>query len=130
MYEDRASGRIGNSWTDQRIISVSYTHLIESDELIKILDAEDIEYTTMDGGLAWVQPWFGYVFLPIGILALAGGIALLMMSQKGGQGAAASVGSSAQSGAGRVSPVSYTHLDVYKRQVWHGTVCHRGPADR
>ena len=84
-------------------IDLGMNYAIESDELIKILDAEDIEYTTMDGGLAWVQPWFGYVFLPIGILALAGGIALLMMSQKGGQGAAASVGSSAQSGAGRVS---------------------------
>ncbi len=41
------------------------------------------------GGLSWTQPWFAYVFLPIGVLALIGGIILLVTSQKGGQGAPA-----------------------------------------
>ncbi len=51
--------------------------------------------------------WMAYVFLPIGVLALAGGIILLVMSQKNGQGAPASAGAgankaSARSGRGSV----------------------------
>ena len=56
------------------------------DELTKILDGEQIEYTMAGGGLSWTQPWFAYVFLPIGVLALIGGIILLVTSQKGGTG--------------------------------------------
>ena len=57
------------------------------DELTKILDGEQLEYTMAGGGLSWTQPWFAYVFLPIGVLALIGGIILLVTSQKNGQGA-------------------------------------------
>ena len=53
------------------------------------------------GGLSWAQPWFAYVFLPIGVLALIGGIILLVTSQKGGQGAPAPAGAAAGMGSGK-----------------------------
>ena len=46
-----------------------------------------------------ITMWMAYVFLPIGVLALAGGIILLIMSQKNGQGVPASAGT----GANKVS---------------------------
>ncbi len=72
---------------------IGMNYAITADELIKILDSEKIEYTMAGGGLSWTQPWFAYVFLPIGVLALAGGIILLAMSsQKNGQGVPAGAG--------------------------------------
>ncbi len=70
-------------------LSLGMNYAIIIDELTKILDQERIDYT-MIGGLGWVPNWFAYVFLPIGILALAGGILLLAMTtQKGGAALAA-----------------------------------------
>ncbi|HIR14618.1 MAG TPA: trypsin-like peptidase domain-containing protein [Candidatus Choladousia intestinavium] len=59
------------------MLGMNYSIII--DELTKILDQERISYTMADG-LSWVPAWFVYVFLPVGILALAGGILLLLMS--------------------------------------------------
>ena len=55
-------------------IDIGMNYAIVTDELTKILDSERIESTLAGGGLSWTQPWFAYVFLPIGVLALAGGI--------------------------------------------------------
>lgn len=77
-------------------LSLDMNYAIITDELIKILDSEKIPYTL--GGTA-SNGWMAYVFLPIGVLALAGGIILLVMSQKNGQGAPASAGT----GANKVS---------------------------
>ena len=64
--------------------SEGVNYAITSNELTRILDEERIGYT-MAGGLSWVPNWFAYVFLPIGVLALAGGIVLLAMTaQKNG----------------------------------------------
>ena len=52
------------------MLGMNYSIII--DELTKILDQERISYTMADG-LSWVPAWFVYVFLPVGILALAGG---------------------------------------------------------
>lgn len=68
-------------------VPLGMNYAIVIDELTKILDGEQIEYTMAGGGLSWTQPWFAYVFLPIGVLALIGGIILLVTSQKGVQGA-------------------------------------------
>ena len=53
-------------------IDLGMNYAIVADELIKILDSERIEYTMAGGGVSWAQPWFAYVFLPIGVLALIG----------------------------------------------------------
>ena len=63
-------------------IDLGLNYAIESDELLKILNSEGIDYTLAGGGLSWVQSWFAYVFLPIAVLALAGGVVLLTTSQK------------------------------------------------
>ncbi len=88
-------------------LMLGMNYAIIMDELTKILDQERIEYT-MAGGLSWVPNWFAYVFLPIGILALAGGIVLLVMSsQKGGAVlAAAGIGGQKKSVAKGRGPIS------------------------
>ena len=64
------------------MLGMNYSIII--DELTKILDQERIAYT-MTNALSWVPRWFAYVFLPLGILALAGGAMLLVMTtRKGG----------------------------------------------
>ena len=55
------------------LLGMNYSIIIN--ELTKILDQERIVYTVA-GALSWVPNWFAYVFLPVGILALAGGILL------------------------------------------------------
>lgn len=57
------------------MLGMNYAIII--DELTKILDQERIEYT-MVSNFDWAPKWF----LPIGILALAGGIVLLVMTAK------------------------------------------------
>lgn len=70
-------------------LSLGMNYAIIIDELTKILDQERIGYT-MANGLSWVPGWFAYVFLPVGILAMAGGMVLLVMTtQKGGAAFAA-----------------------------------------
>lgn len=92
---------------DEQGKSEGVNFAITSAELTKILDSENIKYTMAGGGLSWAPSWFAYVFLPIGVLALAGGVILLVMSQKNGQGvpAVADAGAnkaSARSGRGSV----------------------------
>lgn len=72
-------------------LSLGMNYAIITDELTKILDQERIEYT-MAGSLSWVPNWFAYVFLPIGILALAGGIVLLAMATQKGSAVLAAAG--------------------------------------
>lgn len=70
-------------------LSLGMNYAILIDELTKILDQERIEYA-MTGSLSWVPNWFAYIFLPIGALALAGGVVLLVMTgRKGSAGLAA-----------------------------------------
>ena len=100
-------------------IDIGMNYAIVTDELTKILDSERIEYTLAGGGLSWTQPWFAYVFLPIGVLALAGGIILLVTSQKGGQGAPAPAGAAAGMGSGK-APARGGRGPVEKRAVLRG----------
>lgn len=44
------------------------------------------------GGLSWTQPWFAYAFLPLGILALAGGAVLLVLTVRRGGAVLAAAG--------------------------------------
>lgn len=88
-------------------LSLGMNYAIIIDELTKILDQERIKYTMVDG-LSWVPNWFAYVFLPIGVLALAGGIVLLVMTTRKGSAvlAAAGIGgkrNSMEKGRGPVS---------------------------
>ena len=69
---------------DEQGKSEGVNFAITSGELVKILDSEHIPYTMAGGGLSRVPSWFTYVFLPMGILILAGGI-LLLVTQKSGQ---------------------------------------------
>ena len=75
------------------MLGMNYAILI--DELTKILDQERIEYT-MTNALSWVPNWFAFVFLPLGILALAGGAVLLVLSVQKGGAALASAGAGAE----------------------------------
>ena len=86
------------------MLGMNYAIII--DELTKILDQERIVYT-MVGALGWVPNWFAYVFLPIGILALAGGVLLLVMTtRKGGAAlAAAGIGGQREAAAKGRGPV-------------------------
>ena len=60
----------------------------------------------MTGPLSWVPKWFAYVFLPIGILALAGGGVLLATTAgKGGTVLAAGKGGAKKSAAKGRGPV-------------------------
>lgn len=103
--------------TTGQLSDVHYAIII--DELTKILDSERIEYTLAGGGLSWTQPWFAYVFLPIGVLALAGGIILLVTSQKNGQGAPVAAGAAAGMGSGK-APARGGRGPVEKRAVLRG----------
>ena len=58
--------------------SEGVNYAIIANELIRILDNERLEYTVANTGLAWAPRWMGYVFLPLGVLALAGGVLLLL----------------------------------------------------
>ena len=69
---------------DEQGKSEGVNFAITSGELVKILDSEHIPYAMAGGGLSRVPSWFAYVFLPMGILILAGGI-LLLITQKNGQ---------------------------------------------
>ena len=95
-------------------LMLGMNYAIITDELTKILDQERIAYT-MAGSLSWVPNWFAYVFLPIGILALAGGVLLLMMTTKKGGAvlAAAGVG-------GQKKPVAKGRGPVGKYAVLRG----------
>ncbi len=83
------------------MLGMNYAIIIN--ELTKILDQERIAYT-MAGALSWVPNWFAYVFLPIGILALAGGSLLLVMDARKG-GAAAGMGGRKKAAAKGRGPV-------------------------
>mgnify|MGYP005753704719 FL=1 len=61
------------------MLGMNYAILI--DELTKILDQERIGYT-MAGPLSWVPGWFVYVFLPLGIMGMAGGALLLVTAAR------------------------------------------------
>ena len=100
-------------------VPLGMNYAIIVDELTKILDGEQLEYTMAGGGLSWTQPWFAYVFLPIGVLALIGGIILLVTSQKGGQGAPAPAGAAAGMGSGK-APARGGRGPVEKRAVLRG----------
>ncbi len=80
------------------MLGMNYAILI--DELTKVLDQERIDYT-MAGSLSWVPGWFAYVFLPAGLLSLAGGVALLVMTARKNATALASAGP-----GGRRNPAS------------------------
>lgn len=103
--------------TTGQLSDVHYAIII--DELTKILDGERIEYTMAGGGVSWAQPWFAYVFLPIGVLALIGGIILLVTSQKNGQGAPVAAGAAAGMGSGK-APARGGRGPVEKRAVLRG----------
>ena len=103
--------------TTGQLSDVHYAIVI--DELTKILDSERIAYTMAGGGLSWTQPWFAYVFLPIGVLALIGGIILLVTSQKNGQGAPVAAGAAAGMGSGK-APARGGRGPVEKRAVLRG----------
>lgn len=88
---------------DEQGKSEGVNFAITSAELMKVLNSENIKYTLASGGLSWIPSWFSYVFLPIGVLALVGGIILLVMSQKKGQNVSTFAGDAANAGANNVS---------------------------
>lgn len=61
--------------------SEGVNYAIIANELIRILDNERLEYSVANTSLAWAPRWMGYVFLPLGVLALAGGV-ILFISDK------------------------------------------------
>ena len=67
---------------DEQGKSEGVNFAITSGELVKILDSEHIPYTMAHSGLSRVPGWFAYVFLPMGILMLAGGIVLPVIDRK------------------------------------------------
>ena len=67
---------------DEQGKSEGVNFAITSGELVKILDSEHIPYTMAHSGLSRVPGWFAYVFLPMGILMLAGGIVLPAIDRK------------------------------------------------
>lgn len=71
---------IGINTLSYEELGMSYA--IEINELIKTLDAERIDYTVASAGLGSLPGWLSYVFLPLGILALAGGAFLLVQAQR------------------------------------------------
>ena len=85
-------------------LSLGMNYAIIIDELTKILDQERIAYT-MAGGMSWAPAWFAYVFLPIGILALAAGVVLLVITKKGAVLAAAGTGGQRKAAAKGRGPV-------------------------
>lgn len=82
--------------------SVGMNYAITSKELTRILDDERIAYTLSSSGLIWAERWMGFVFLPLGIVALAVGVVLLVLGSKAQAPAAAGGGSAA--GAGGRNP--------------------------
>ena len=56
-------------------------YAIVIDELTKILDSEGIDYVMSGSGIGFAKPWMGYVFIPNGLLALAGAIVLMVQTQ-------------------------------------------------
>lgn len=74
-------------------------YAIVIDELTKILDSEGIDYVMSGSGIGFAKPWMGYVFLPIGLLALAGAIVLRVQTQK-----SAGASSAKESGAAAGNP--------------------------
>ena len=78
--------------------SEGVNYAITSRELMKILDNEGIEYTS-SGGLKWM----GYVFLPLGILAILSGAAVFIMEARSG---GAYGKKTAASGAGGTIPAA------------------------
>jgi len=88
---------------DEQGKSEGVNFAITSAELMKVLNSENIKYTTASGGLSGIPSWFAYVFLPIGVLALVGGIILLVMLQKKGQNVSTFAGAAANAGANNVS---------------------------
>lgn len=88
---------------DEQGKSEGVNFAITSAELVKVLNSENIKYTMKGGGLSWAPSWFAYVFLPIGVLALADGIIMLAASRKNGQGISAFGGVAAGAGANKAS---------------------------
>lgn len=85
-------------------LSLGMNYAILVDELTKILDQERIAYT-MAGSLSWVPNWFAYVFLPLGVLALAGGVLLRIMTTQSGRAMRFFSGKGVQKHAGATGPV-------------------------
>ncbi len=67
---------------DEQGKSEGVNFAITSGELVKILDSEHIPYAMAHSGLSRVPGWFAYVFLPMGILMLAGGVVLPVIDRK------------------------------------------------
>lgn len=72
--------------------SEGVNYAIIANELIRILDNERLEYTVANVSLAWAPRWMGYVFLPLGVLALAAGAVLLINDRNRSQLAAQAEG--------------------------------------
>ncbi len=93
-------------------VPVGMNYAITINELIKILDSEKIDYTMSGSGFS--KPWMGYVFLPIGLIALAGGIVMLLQLQKNKK-------SAVSSDADGQNPVSLkNHAVLGKRYILRG----------
>lgn len=88
------------------MLGMNYSIII--DELTKILDQERIEYT-MTGPLSGVPRWFAYVFLPIGALALAGGVLLLALPARKGSTAPAAGGSGGRKNTRQTAAALYVN---------------------
>ncbi len=88
---------------DEQGKSEGVNYAITSAELVKVLDSENIKYTMAGSGISWASTWFAYVFLPIGALVLAGGIVLLVKSQKKEQNVSAFAGVAANAERNNVS---------------------------
>lgn len=81
-------------------------YAIVMDELTKILDAEQIEYTMANPSLGWVRTWMCFVFFPLAVLLIAGGALLLVFSLKSAKASAAGAGGTGPAPSRGQGPVS------------------------
>lgn len=87
---------------DSNKIPMGMGNAIVINELTKILDAERINYTMASTGFSWLQGGMAYALLAVGVLAVAGGVYLLVATQRSTQNTAVQAAGNQGAGQGMV----------------------------